>query len=264
VARPLRLEVEDGIYHVTARGNERKAIYRDMTDRERFLEVLARTLERFRWSCLAYCLMTNHYHLLVRTLGRNLSRGMRDLNGIYAQAFNRRYGRDGHLFQGRYRAVLVESDEHLLSAVAYIVRNPVRAGMCSSPAEWRWSSHAGALGVRPPGMLGLAELWSCLAPTRARARALYRALTEDEAAGEIVSYEGRVLDGSDAFARRHLAGLERDPEIPPRTCACPGRRSSRCSPRPRARRWRPRTSTATRCPRSPGTSASTPRPSAAG
>lgn len=214
MARPLRLEVENGIYHVTARGNERKAVYRDSTDRERFLEVLTRTLERFRWSCLAYCLMTNHYHLLVRTPQPNLARGMRDLNGVYAQAFNRRYGRCGHLFQGRYRAVLIESDEHLLTAVAYIVRNPVRAVMCSSPEEWRWSSHAAALGVRPPGMLDLEELWTCLAPTRARARALYRELIEDEAPDEIVSYEGRVLDGGEAFARRHLAGLERDPEIP--------------------------------------------------
>ena len=101
VTRPLRLQVADGVYHLTARGNERKAIYRDAADRMRFLEILRDTLERLHWRCLGYCLMTNHYYLLVRTLDPNLSRGMRDLNGVYAQGFNRRYGRDGHLFQGR-------------------------------------------------------------------------------------------------------------------------------------------------------------------
>ncbi|MGH3109503.1 MAG: REP-associated tyrosine transposase [Gaiellaceae bacterium] len=172
MARPLRLEVEDGIYHLTARGNERKAIYRDDGDRGRFLEILAGALERFDWRCLAYCLMTNHYHLLVRTPKPNLARGMRDLNGIYAQAFNRRYGRDGHLFQGRYRAVLIESDEHLLTALAYVVRNPVRAGLCSNPREWRWSSHRAALGERPPGILAIEELLRHFAPVRVSARAL--------------------------------------------------------------------------------------------
>ncbi len=85
MARPLRLQVADGNYHFTARGNERKAIYRDATDKERFLEILDGTLERFAWRCLTYCLMTNHYHLLVRTPQPNLARGMRDLNGVYAQ-----------------------------------------------------------------------------------------------------------------------------------------------------------------------------------
>lgn len=90
VARPLRLEVADGVYHLTARGNERRAIYRDDSDRRCFLGTLEQTIERFGWRCLSYCLMTNHYHLLVRTPEPNLARGMRDLNGVYAQSFNRR------------------------------------------------------------------------------------------------------------------------------------------------------------------------------
>jgi putative transposase len=158
--------------------------------------------------------MSNHYHLLVRTPQPNLARGMRDLNGIYAQAFNRRYSRVGHLFQGRYRAVLVESDEHLLTALAYVVRNPVRAGMCASPREWRWSSQAAALGERPRGLLALEELLSCLAPTRVRARAIYLGLTEDDARDEAGRYDDRVIDGSEEFAGIHLTGVDRSPDVP--------------------------------------------------
>lgn len=115
IARAPRIEVENGIYHVVARGNERKAIYRDAADRERFLEILCLTVERYGWLALAYCLMGNHYHLLVETPRANLAKGMRQLNGVYAQSFNRRHGRDGHLFQGRYGARLVQADEHLLA-----------------------------------------------------------------------------------------------------------------------------------------------------
>lgn len=213
MARPLRLEVEDGIYHLTARGNERAKIFRDDADRERFLEVLTNTHHRFGWRCLAYCLMGNHYHLLVRTPQANLARGMRDLNGVYAQSFNRRHGRVGHLFQGRYRAILVEREEHLLRAIAYVVRNPVRAGLCAEARSWRWSSQGGALGERPPGLLALSELLGYLGPDRERARARYRELTEKDAV-EYASYADRVIAGSDDFTRRMLAEVAPSPEIP--------------------------------------------------
>ena len=214
MARPLRLEVEDGIYHVTARGNERKAIYRGAADREHFLEILRGTLERFSWRCLSYCLMTNHYHLLVRTPHPSLARGMRDLNGIYAQAFNRRHGRCGHLFQGRYRAVLIEADEHLLTAVAYIVRNPVRAGVCASPGDWRWSSHAAALGERPPGVLARDDLLRYLATTGGSACELYRGLTEHGDHEGLASYDEGVIDGSAEFTLMHLDGVRPLHDIP--------------------------------------------------
>ena len=210
MARPLRLQVADGIYHLTARGNERRSIYRDAADRQRFLEILEEALERFAWRCLSYCLMSNHYHLLVRTAQPNLSRGMRDLNGVYAQAFNRRHGRDGHLFQGRYRAILIESDEHLLAAVSYVVRNPVRAGLCATPGEWRWSSHQAVVGQRPPSFLALDELLSYFAPTRERARELYRALTNEDRDSHC---EG-VIEGGDDFVRLQLAGVDGSSEIP--------------------------------------------------
>src|SRR3972149_1510166 len=118
-----------------ARGNERRSIFRDDADRLAFLDVLARVLDRFGWLCLAYCLMGNHYHLLVETPRPNLARGMRQLNGVYAQRFNRRHNRVGHLTQGRYGAVLVEGDEHLLTVASYLVRNPVRAKLCAHAEE---------------------------------------------------------------------------------------------------------------------------------
>jgi putative transposase len=209
VARPLRLEIPDGVYHVFARGNERRAIYRDDSDRERFLEVVSRACERFGWRVLSYCLMTNHYHLLVRTPDANLARGMRDLNGVYAQRFNRRHGRDGHLFQGRYGALLVERGGHLLASVAYIVRNPVRAGLCASPREWRWSSQRAALGERPPGILVLDELLGYFGSERASARRRYRELTEsggEPNAGALLP-DG-VVYGTDEYVRAQLARLE--------------------------------------------------------
>jgi REP element-mobilizing transposase RayT len=216
VARPLRLQVADGIYHVTARGNERKSIYRDATDRQRCLEILAAAHERFRWRCLSYCLMSNHYHLLVRTLEPNLSRGMRDLNGVYAQFFNRRHERVGHLFQGRYRAILIEGDEHLLAVVAYIVRNPVRAGMCETLGEWPWSSHGAALGDRPPGLLALGELLGYFAPKPESARERYRELTESTAWDDPAARSDGVVVGSDEFVRRQLRGVDPCTEIPAR------------------------------------------------
>jgi len=126
MARPLRLEFPGGIYHVTARGNERRWIFRDDADRLAFLDVLARVLDRFGWLCLAYCLMGNHYHLLVETPRPNLARGMRQLNGVYAQRFNRRHNRVGHLTQGRYGAVLVEGVVQLVIDELLEARLPLR------------------------------------------------------------------------------------------------------------------------------------------
>src|ERR687896_1982709 len=113
MARPLRIEFSGAIYHVTSRGNAREDIWLDDTDRAMFLGVLAKVISRFNWRCHAYCLMDNHYHLLIETLEPNLSKGMRQLNGVYTQRFNRRHGRVGHVFQGRYKAILVERDSYL-------------------------------------------------------------------------------------------------------------------------------------------------------
>jgi REP element-mobilizing transposase RayT len=140
MARPLRIEFEGALYHVTSRGNEKKDIFLDNKDRGMFLDILADVTAKYNWLCHAYCLMNNHYHLLIETPEGNLSRGMRQLNGIYTQRFNKRHGRVGHLFQGRYKAILVDKEGYLLEVARYIVLNPVRAGIVDKPGKWEWSS----------------------------------------------------------------------------------------------------------------------------
>lgn len=211
IARPPRIELPHGIFHVVARGNERKAIYRDATDRERFLETLALGCERYRWRALAYCLMTNHYHLLVQTPEANLARGMRHLNGVYAQRFNRRHGRGGHLFQGRYQAILVQEDEHLLAAVLYLVRNPLRARMCEQVGEWPWSSHAATIGLRPPGFLAVDRLLAYFGERRHEARARYLALVEGNE--DLPALRHPLVSGNHAFVASQLARIEPCPEF---------------------------------------------------
>ena len=119
MARPLRIEYDGALYHVTSRGNDRKAIFKDDSDRELFLNTLARVTERFHWICHGYCLMNNHYHLVIETPDGNLSKGMRQLNGVYTQAFNKRHRRVGHIFQGRFKGILVLKDSHFLEVCRY-------------------------------------------------------------------------------------------------------------------------------------------------
>ena len=126
MARPLRLEYENAVYHVTSRGNSGTEIFIEDVDREHFLEVLANAIDRFGWICHAYCLMATHYHILIETSEPNLSRGMRQLNGVYTQWFNRQHARFGHLVQGRFKSILVEKESYLLELAHYIVINPVR------------------------------------------------------------------------------------------------------------------------------------------
>ncbi len=149
MARPLRLEFPGAVYHVTSRGNARQAIFLDKDDRESFLGVLASVVARFNWLCHAYCLMETHCHVMVETLEGNLSWGMRQLNGVYTQVFNRRHTRVGHLFQGRYKAILVEKEAHLLELCRYVVLNPVRAGLGRrrSLLFWKWIGFFRSLGV---------------------------------------------------------------------------------------------------------------------
>jgi putative transposase len=126
MARPLRLEFAGAIYHLTSRGNAREKVFFSDADRELFLSTLAGVVSRYGWICPAYCLMANHYHLLIETPRANLSNGMRQPNGIYTQRFNRRHNRVGHLFQGRFKAIVVERESHLLELCRYIFLNPLR------------------------------------------------------------------------------------------------------------------------------------------
>ncbi len=147
MSRPQRIEFAGACYHVMARGNARERIYWDDEDRQRFLDGLSRVCDRFDWILWAYCLMDNHYHLLVETEQPTLSRGMREVNGTYSQSFNRRYGRVGHVLQGRYKAILVDKDAYLTELQRYIVLNPVRAGLCGGAGDWRWSSYPAVLSL---------------------------------------------------------------------------------------------------------------------
>jgi putative transposase len=147
MARPLRIEFPGALYHVTSRGNGGQTVFLDDTDRESLIAALAEVIERMRWLCHGYCLMGNHYHLLIETPEPNLSHGMRQLGTLSAQRFNRRHGRQGHVFQGRFKAILVERDSHWLELCRYVVLNPVRAGMIRRPEAHIWSSYRATAGL---------------------------------------------------------------------------------------------------------------------
>ena len=146
MARPLRIEYPGAVYHITSRGNEKKPVFKNDDDRKTFLNTLLHVNKRYHWICHAYCLMTNHYHLLIETPDGNLALGMRQLNGVYTQLFNKLHNRNGHLFQGRYKAIVIQKDSHLLEVCRYVVLNPVRARMVEAPDEWKWSSYLATAG----------------------------------------------------------------------------------------------------------------------
>jgi len=150
MARPLRIELSGGLYHVTSRGDRREDIYFTDADRQAWLALLEKVCARYNWVCHAYCLMSNHYHLVIETPEGNLAQGMRQLNGVYTQIVNRAHGRVGHVFQGRYKAILVEKDSYLLELARYVVLNPLRAGMVGDVGDWPWSSYQAMIGQVPP------------------------------------------------------------------------------------------------------------------
>ena len=138
--RLARAALPDGIFHVTGRGVARSSIFRDELDYAYFQMALLRVEETFAWKLHAFCLLPNHYHLIVEALRRDLTAGMQQLNGRYAQRFNKRYDRVGHLFQNRFSSYVIESEEHLVRALAYVGANPVEAGLCDRIADWPWAS----------------------------------------------------------------------------------------------------------------------------
>jgi putative transposase len=202
MARPLRIEYPGALYHVTSRGNAREPIFLDDADRRLFLLRLGEAVECHRWLCHAYCLMTNHYHLVVETPEANLSRGMRNLNGRYSQSFNRRHDRVGHLLQGRFTGILVERESHLLELARYVVLNPLRAGMVTQAEEYAWSSLRATVG------LSAAPSWLTPGPLLARFGSRSRYLEfvrEGVDAGSPWTARRGVLLGSEEFIER-LAG----------------------------------------------------------
>ncbi len=139
MGRKPRENVAGGIYHVYARGNDRGRIFVDDRDRRSYLGILSDVVAEFRWVRLGYCLMDNHTHLLLETPQPNLSQGMQRLQSRYTKRFNWRHGRSGHLFQGRYDAVRITSDEHLITVTDYVTQNPVKAGLCERTGDWVWT-----------------------------------------------------------------------------------------------------------------------------
>jgi REP-associated tyrosine transposase len=171
MARPHRIVVAEGIYHVTARGNRGQVIFTCRRDRLKYLDLFAAVVARYRWRCHAYCLMTNHVHLLVQTPVPNLSEGMQRLQTRYAQWFNRRYGFVGHLFQGRFHSVHVDSQLHLVELKRYIVSNPPRARLCGTAGDWEWSCFRATAGrTRVPRFLTVDLVLSLFSPDPRRAR----------------------------------------------------------------------------------------------
>ena len=187
-----------------ARGNARQNIFRDTQVRQAFLAGLKRVCERFDWRIWAYCLMDNHYHLLVETLETTLSRGMREINGLYTQSFNRRHSRVGHILQGRYKSLLIDEDTHLLELSRYIVLNPVKAKICRGAADYRWSSYRNTIGeVTAPGWLVVDETLKLFSQDRGRARQAYRKFVM-EGAGIADPFEqagGGILGGESFIAK---------------------------------------------------------------
>lgn len=216
MSRPLRIEFPGACYHVTARGNAGQPIFTELEDGRSFLDLLGREIAQQRWLCHGYCLMETHYHLLIETPDANLGRGMGRLNMRYSQWFGRRHARPGHLFQGRYKAILFEKERHLLALCRHVVCNPVRLQAVRRAEQWRWSSYrALATGDDTFGWLTTAEVLGLLAADEAAARAAWR----DYVAGQADAASpwdglrsGHYL-GGEAFLRglrRHIEGRSLD------------------------------------------------------
>jgi len=207
MARPLRIELAGGVYHVTSRGDRREAIYRSDEDRAGWLAVLGQACARFNWRCHAWCQMTNHFHMVLETPDANLSQGMRQLNGVYTQQFNRRHALVGHLFQGRFKAILVERETYLLELARYVVLNPVRAGMVARPDDWSWSSYRAMVAAAPtPEWLETDWLLGQFGDERAQAQAGYAAFVV-EGIGQPSIWKGlrhQILLGSERFVEQRF------------------------------------------------------------
>jgi REP-associated tyrosine transposase len=177
--RKPRAHLGGGIFHVTSRGNRGVAVFLDDVTRLRFLRMLEHTTGRSNWRCLAYCLMTNHFHLVVAMEKPTLSAGMHWLNGCYAQWLNRRHGFKGHLFEDRFHSEAVESEAHLLELSRYVPLNPIRAGLCAHPADWPWSSYRATIGREDPGFVSARPMLALFGRSDEKARIAYEAFVAD-------------------------------------------------------------------------------------
>nr|WP_119628567.1 transposase [Methylocaldum marinum] len=213
MARPLRIELSGGLYHVTSRGDRREAIFFSDEDRRVWLDLLGQVCSRFNWICHAYCLMTNHYHIVIETPEGNLAQGMRQLNGVYTQMTNRTHGRVGHVFQGRYKAIMVEKDSYLLELARYVVLNPVRAGMVNDVDDWPWSSYPAMVGsMSTPDWLQTDWLLGQFGRQRNQARAGYIDFVRAGVGLPSLwdKLQGQIYLGDQAFVARMQSVLAKD------------------------------------------------------
>jgi putative transposase len=205
MSRPLRIEFAGALYHVTSRGDGQDDIFQDDSDRELFFVVLAEVSERFNWTPHAYCLMGNHYHLLLETPDSNLSKGMRHLNGVYTQRINRKHKRVGHVFQGRYKAIIVQKQTYLLELARYIVLNPVRARMVRAARDWPWSSYRATAGIADtPSWLATDWILSSFSDKRTEAIERYKAFVAEEKNQPALweQLKNQIYLGTDAFVEK--------------------------------------------------------------
>ena len=206
MARPMRIEYPDAVYHATAGGNARNDIFHLDTDRNTFLKILSDVVQRYNWLCHAYCLMDNHYHLLIETPDGNLSVGMRQLNGVYTQKHNWLHQKSGHVFQGRFKAIVVEKESYLLELCRYVVLNPVRAGKTETPEQWRWSSYRFTAGMKtPPDYLTTDWILGLFHPKKREAQKLYRKFVRAGIGLQSPWEElrGQILLGEEGFVDAH-------------------------------------------------------------
>jgi REP element-mobilizing transposase RayT len=211
MARPLRIEFPGALYHVTTRGDHRALIYVDDADRHEWLSILADVCLRFNFIAFAYCQMGNHYHLMLETPDGNLSQGMRRLNSVYSQYFNRRHQQIGHVLQGRYKAILVQRESYLLELARYIVLNPVRSNLVISPGDWIWSSYRATVGaVRAPGWLDVDSLLRRFGDARDTACTAYKLFIDAGAGADspLIKTRHQLVLGDEAFIAQYSQPLE--------------------------------------------------------
>ncbi len=175
MSRQARIRIPDGVYHVTTHGDGDRMVFEEPSEKSRLLYLLAYTAKELDWDMYAWCVMGNHYHLLLRTPKDNLSEGMHHINMSYGEHYNKARGRHGHVFQDRFFSILITEDSHLLEASRYVVLNPLRAGLVAAPQEWPWSSYnAAVLGASSRVSLGDAELMAMFSQQETESRELYR------------------------------------------------------------------------------------------
>ncbi len=206
MARPLRIEFDGAFYHVTSRGNTRDIIYFEANDYLLFLDILGEVCKRFNWLIHCYCLMPNHYHILVETPEGNLSLGMRHLNGVYTQRINRRYGRCGHLFQGRFKGILVDTEVYYKTLVRYVMQNPLRACMVQSVGDYSWSSYNFITGKsKAPDWLVVDQLLAHFSERKNQALKLFKRFVNEYDEQDLWdNLSHQIILGDEDFAKQYL------------------------------------------------------------